>query len=107
MTAEQASELEGIFKSLGNATRLRILHALSRSGEMCVSEIAGALGMRPTAVSNQLRLLADRAVLQARRDGNQIFYRVIDPCVVKLLDSGWCLAEEARGLRRGRGRSRR
>ena len=93
----RASDLEMIFKMLANRTRLRILHALVRAGELWVSELAGALGMKPTAVSNQLQRLTDRGILECRRNGNQILYRVVDPCVVKLLDSAWCLTEDARG----------
>lgn len=92
----QACALEGTFKSLANATRLRILHALVRAGELCVSELAEALEMKPQAVSNQLQRLADRGIVDPRRNGVQIYYRIVDPCVVSLLDRGWCLTEDAR-----------
>ena len=95
LTEPQALPLEQVFKLLANGTRLRILHALARTGELCVSEIAKVLGMKPTAVSNQLQRLADRGIVEPRRNGNQILYRVIDPCVIKLLDSAWCLTEDA------------
>lgn len=91
----QAIALESTFKMLANDTRLRILHALVRAGELCVSEIAAAIRMKPQAVSNQLQRLADRAIVETRRDGLQIYYRVVDPCVVSLLDHGWCLTEDA------------
>lgn len=96
LTTTQASDLEATFKILANGTRLRILHSLTRSDELCVSEIAETLGLKATAVSNQLQRLQDRGIVQSRRDGNQIYYRIIDPCVVKLLDSAWCLTEDAR-----------
>ncbi|NIA21624.1 MAG: metalloregulator ArsR/SmtB family transcription factor [Anaerolineaceae bacterium] len=102
LTGVQALPLEQVFKLLANGTRLRIVHALARTGELCVSEIAEALGMKPTAVSNQLQRLADRGIVEPRRNGNQILYRVIDPCVVKLLDSAWCLTEDARMRASGR-----
>ncbi len=95
LTEDQAASLDLTFKMLANGTRLRILHALTRSGELHVSEIAETLGLKPTAVSNQLQRLTDRGVLGYRRKGNQILYRTVDPCVVKLLDSAWCLTEDA------------
>jgi DNA-binding transcriptional ArsR family regulator len=73
---------------------VRLLHALVRAGELCVSDLAGELGMGPQAISNQLQRLADRRILAARREGNRIFYRVIDPCLPALLDLGLCLTEE-------------
>lgn len=99
MSPVQARGLEATFKALGNATRLRMLHALVRAGEVCVSDIAEAVGMKPQAVSNQLQRLSDRGILEARRDGLQVYYRVVDPCVVSLIDQAWCLAEDARTRR--------
>jgi DNA-binding transcriptional ArsR family regulator len=88
-----ATRLEGVFKMLANNTRLRLLHALVRAGELCVTDLACAVGMRPQAVSNQLQRLVDRGMLATRRDGNRIWYRVTDPCVPELLDLAWCLTE--------------
>lgn len=95
MSERQAVRLEATFKVLGNGTRLRLLHALVRAGEMCVGDVAEALGMRPQAISNQLQRLSDQGIVEVRRDGLQMFYRVVDSCVVSLLDRGWCLAEDA------------
>ena len=92
---EQATPLERTFKVLANSTRLRILHALLLAQEVCVSALANTLGMKPTAISNQLQRLAFSGIIESRRNGNQVFYRVVDPCVVKLLDSAWCLTEDA------------
>ncbi|HUZ50924.1 MAG TPA: metalloregulator ArsR/SmtB family transcription factor [Streptosporangiaceae bacterium] len=89
----QAARLEAVFKVLANDTRLRLLHALVRSGQLCVTDLAAAVGLRPQAVSNQLQRLVDRGIVAARRDGNRIWYRVTDPCVVQLLDLAWCLTE--------------
>ena len=87
--------LEATFKTLANATRLRLLHALIREPELCVTELADAIGMKPQAVSNQLQRLIDRRILAARRNGNHIHYRIVDPCVISLLDQGWCLTDDA------------
>ena len=95
LTGEQAASLEQTFKVLANNTRLRLLHALFLEEEICVSDLARTLGMKPTAVSNQLQRLTFSGIIESRRDGNRIIYRVIDPCVVKLLDSAWCLTEDA------------
>ncbi len=96
ITPEQAAALMGVFKVLANDTRLRLLHALVRADEMCVTDLAQAVGMTPQAVSNQLQRLVDRGILGSRRNGNQIYYRIVDPCVPSLLDQGLCLTEDAR-----------
>ena len=96
LTEAQAAELRGTFQVLASETRLRLLHALERSGELRVSELAAAVGMAPQAVSNQLQRMADRGIVAARREGSSVIYRVADPCVTALLELGLCLAEDAR-----------
>ncbi len=95
-----AEELEGLFKVLANRTRLRMLHAIVRCGELCVTELAEELLMKPQAVSNQLQRLADRGMVATRRNGNNVFYRIVDPCVIGLLDQGLCLMEDAKNIPR-------
>ena len=97
LTTKQATELEDVFKVLGNDTRLRLLHALVRAGELCVNDLAEALDMKPQAISNQLQRLSDWGIVSSRRAGNNVHYMLIDPCVITLLDQGLCLAEDAKG----------
>lgn len=91
----EAGRVMALFKVLASETRLRLLHALVRAGELSVTELARTVGMTPQAVSNQLQRLVDRGILAARRNGNSVYYRIADPCVPALLDQGLCLAEEA------------
>ena len=106
-----AVELSALFKMLANDTRLRLLHALVRAGELCVTDLAAEVEMAPQAVSNQLQRLADRRVVGARREGVRLFYQVTDPCIAGLLDLGLCLLEEtadrSKSPRRGRRPARR
>lgn len=95
LTPIQAGGLAAVFKVLANDTRLRLLHALVRGDEMCVSQLADAVGMRQQAVSNQLQRLSDLGIVSSRREGNSIYYRLVDLCVKSLLDQGMCLVEEA------------
>ena len=90
----QAGGLASVFKVLANDTRLRLLHALVRADELCVSDLAASIGMKPQAVSNQLQRLSDLGILASRRKGNNVHYRVVDLCVRSLLDQGMCLMEE-------------
>src|SRR5271154_1854543 len=90
----QAGGLAAVFKVLANDTRLRLLHALIRAGELCVTELATCVGMKQQAVSNQLQRLSDLGILASRRDGNNIHYRLVDLCVRSLLEQGMCLMEE-------------
>jgi ArsR family transcriptional regulator, lead/cadmium/zinc/bismuth-responsive transcriptional repressor len=90
---DQAAEVADLFKVLASDTRLRLLHAIARGGEVRAGELAAAVGMTQQAVSNQLQRLVDRRICATRRAGTAILYRIIDPCVVSLLNYGVCLAE--------------
>jgi ArsR family transcriptional regulator, lead/cadmium/zinc/bismuth-responsive transcriptional repressor len=95
LSIEQACELEGLFKVLGNMTRLRMLQTVCAAREICVTDLAEKLNMKPQAISNQLQRLVDRGMLGYRRNGNNIFYRILDSCVVSLLDAALCLMEDS------------
>src|SRR3954451_5174666 len=90
----EAVKVRALFKVLANDTRIRMLHHLVRSGEATVTDLAKTLGMKPQAVSNQLMRLSDTGMLQSRREGNNIFYRVVNCCVPPLLDLALCLMED-------------
>jgi ArsR family transcriptional regulator, lead/cadmium/zinc/bismuth-responsive transcriptional repressor len=91
---EQADELVRLYKVLASDTRLRLLHALERAGELSVTDLAAEVGMKPQAVSNQLQRLADLRIVASRREGSRFIYRSADPCVTGLIDLGMCLLEE-------------
>jgi DNA-binding transcriptional ArsR family regulator len=101
ISSAQADALERTFKVLANTTRLRLLHALVKRPGLSVTALAQAVGMKPQAVSNQLQRLVDKGILGNVRNGTNIHYRIVDPCVTGLLDRGLCLMEDtsARGRR--------
>lgn len=96
----QAAGMASLFKVLASETRIRILHALIRADELCVTELAATIGMKAQAVSNQIQRLADLGIVAARREGNLVHYRVIDVCVRSLLEQGFCLMKEVSVRRR-------
>jgi len=79
--------LNDIFKVMGDPTRLRIIHALS-TGEMCVCDIAAALGMEHSAISHQLRLLRNMRVVKFRKAGKEAIYTLDDEHVLRLFNEG-------------------
>ena len=89
-----AVKVMALFKVLANDTRIRLLHHLVRTDEASVSHIAKTLGMKPQAVSNQLQRLSDTRMVSSRREGNNIYYKVMNGCVAPLLDLGLCLMDD-------------
>lgn len=72
------------FRAVADPTRLRIVFALS-AGELCVCDLAAALGMSASAVSHQLRLLRGLRLVRRRRVGRNVFYTLDDGHVLRLL----------------------
>ena len=72
---QQAAQL---FKALSEATRLRILSLLNR-GELCVCEIEAALDLPQSTVSRHLALLRQADLVQGRRKGIWMHYRIAEP----------------------------
>ena len=75
------------FRVLGDPTRVRVLHALSRE-ELCVCDIATLLGTTKSAVSHQLRLLRSLRVVKYRKSGRIVYYSLDDSHVGNLLCEG-------------------
>ncbi len=67
--------LSRMFRALGDPTRSKMVYALSL-GELCVSDLAGALGTSLSATSHQLRILRDLEIVHVRRAGKSQFYKL-------------------------------
>lgn len=85
---EHLYDLAELFKVFGDSTRIRILYALLKSEELCVSDLAQFLALTPTACSHQLRVLKNNKLVRARRDGKIIFYSLADEHVRLILGMG-------------------
>ncbi len=66
------------FSLLAGETRLKIIILLTDSGELCVCDLASVLEMTPAAVSQHLSRLRSGRMVQSRRDGMTIYYRLTE-----------------------------
>jgi ArsR family transcriptional regulator len=73
------------FKALGHPARLAILGHL-RAGERSVNELQALLLCDQSTVSQQLAVLRNRNLVESRKEGTTVFYRVRDPMIFELLD---------------------
>ncbi len=80
-------DLADLYKVFGDYSRIRIMYILLQE-ELCVQDIADALGMTQSAVSHQLKTLKQNKLVKARRDGKSIFYSLADEHVRIILDMG-------------------
>lgn len=74
-----------LFKALSHPARIRILELL-RDGEKSVTELQLDLGSEGSAVSQQLAILRMKNLVQTRKAGTQIYYRIRDVQINQILD---------------------
>lgn len=84
---ETLYNLAELFKVFGDPTRIRILYALSFQ-ELCVQDIADTLSMTQSAISHQLRILKQMALVKYRRDGKTVYYSLADDHVSTIMKQG-------------------
>ena len=75
-----------LLKALSHSTRLAILDIL-RDGEQCVCHIEATLNLRQAYISQQLMILKQAGLLESRRDGLNLYYRLVKPEVLTVLDA--------------------
>lgn len=73
------------FALLADPTRLTLLLCIHHAGEICVSDLAAAAGLKDTTTSQALRLLRAQGLVAARREGRVVRYRLDDDTVHALL----------------------
>lgn len=76
--SEQLTVLEGLFKALGDRTRLRILALLAR-GDVCVCDIHDSLQVPQPTASRHLAYLRRAGLVTARKRGLWVHYRLAEP----------------------------
>jgi DNA-binding transcriptional ArsR family regulator len=85
---QSSEQLTKLFKALMHPTRLEILDIL-RQGEECVCHMEARLGYRQAYISQHLMVLREAGLVGDRRDGWNIFYRVVEPQVFDLIDQAY------------------
>jgi ArsR family transcriptional regulator len=88
-TGAPEKKISRLLRALGQPARLQILLAIGE-GEACVCHLEAALGLRQAYISQHLMALRKAKVLETRRDGRFIFYRLRDPSMLELIQlAGW------------------
>lgn len=103
-------ELTLLFKALADESRLRILHILARSGELCVCDIEDIMGFTQTKVSRHLAYLRTAGLVEARQQGLWMIYslaapksreqRIILECLRSIVSDNPQAERDARALNR-------
>jgi DNA-binding transcriptional ArsR family regulator len=79
-TSQRRKQRAAVFKALGHPARLQIVEELA-GGERCVCDLVDLVGLGWSAVSRHLAVLKAAGVLEDEKRGQQVFYRLVLPCV--------------------------
>ena len=82
-----AAHVAELLRAFSEPSRVRILSALL-SQELNVGGLARLVGVSESAVSHQLRGLRQTRLVQSRRDGKEIYYRIVDEHIIALFQQG-------------------
>src|SRR5215469_12641741 len=74
-----------IFQALAHPTRIAICDLL-REGELTVGTLVDRLGLEQANLSQHLAILRAKQIVTTRKAGNQVFYSMRDPLILKMLD---------------------
>ncbi len=86
LSVEAVQAAAAMLKCLGHPVRLRIIELLERMGELNVTAVHETLGIEQAVASQHLNLMRDKGILSRRRDGVNVFYRIDDPRVPRVID---------------------
>lgn len=84
--AEQCESVSSLLKAIAHPQRLKILCSLAE-GEKSVSQLEVYSGASQSSVSQYLNKMKSEGLLQSRRDGQQIFYKIVHPELLKLMSA--------------------
>lgn len=82
-----AAHVAELFSAFSDTSRVRILSVIVEQ-EMNISSLAKLIGVTESAVSHHMRGLRQMRLVQSRREGKEVFYRVEDPHVIALFQQG-------------------
>jgi DNA-binding transcriptional ArsR family regulator len=77
-----------LFRVLGHPARVRILEVLRDHGEQSVGALQAALELDSSGTSQHLGALRRVGVVESRREGTSVYYRLADDDVTLLLEAG-------------------
>lgn len=87
-TQADFDSMAATFKGLSDPSRLRLL-AILFDGETNVNDLAEQCGLSPSATSHQLRVLRNLRFVSAKRDGQQVNYRISDEHIPILIEQAY------------------
>ena len=82
-----AAHVAELFRAFSDTSRVRIISALM-TGELNIGALAEVVGISESAISHHMRGLRQMRLVQSRRDGKEVYYRIDDEHIIALFQQG-------------------
>lgn len=82
-----AAHVAELFRSFSDTSRVRILSALVTQ-ELNIGALSDVVGISESAISHHMRGLRQMRIVQSRRDGKEVYYRIDDEHIIALFQQG-------------------
>jgi len=82
-----------VLKAMANESRLLIIDRLSR-GECTVGELTELVGLNQSTVSKHLAVLSSHGIVEDRREGTNVYYKLLTPCVLQFFSCASAVLRE-------------
>ncbi|MDQ0243014.1 DNA-binding transcriptional ArsR family regulator [Bacillus fengqiuensis] len=92
--AEEIQHVTKMLKALADETRMKIVFALYKGGELCVCDVANITGATVATTSHHLRLLRNMGIAKYRKEGKLAFYSLDDEHVEQLIEIAFIYQKE-------------
>ena len=89
LDADSAQRLAGMFKALGDPTRVRLLSLIAahQDGEACICDLTAPVGLSQGTVSHHMKILADAGLVSRDQRGKWAYYRVVQSTLTSLSEA--------------------
>jgi DNA-binding transcriptional ArsR family regulator len=94
-TREVFKKQATLLKALANESRLKLIDRLGR-GECSAGELTALIGSDQSTVSKHLAVLRAHGIVDDRREGNIVYYRLLTPCVLNFFSCATQVIKERR-----------
>ncbi len=95
---QRLDEYAGKLKVLGHPVRLKLLCAIARQDDPCVSQLWVCLRQPQPVVSQHLAVLKERGIVRSEVQGNRRIYSIVDPFVRELVEAIDCGGDSSYGI---------
>ncbi len=95
---QRLDEYAGKLKVLGHPVRLKLLCAIARQDDPCVSQLWVCLRQPQPVVSQHLAVLKEKGIVRSEVQGNRRIYSIVDPFVRELVQAIDCRDESPYGI---------